>query len=85
MALSKETVYDLENTYDVIADEDEEVVDKMFTQLKPLLSDVVQRNKYKADDIDDKLVELFVKASAEKNIPEKWAKGYLFYAYFDEE
>ena len=77
MALSKETVYDLENTYDV--------VDKMFTQLKPLLSDVVQRNKYKADDIDDKLVELFVKASAEKNIPEKWAKGYLFYAYFDEE
>jgi hypothetical protein len=85
MSLSKETVYDLENTYDVIADEDEEVVDKMFTQLKPLLSDVVQRNKYKADDIDDKLVQLFVKASAEKNISEKWAKGYLFYAYFDEE
>jgi hypothetical protein len=85
MRLNRETVYDLENTYDQIADEDEAQVDKMFTTLDALLPDVTKRNNYKTDEIDDKLVSLFVQAAAQKNIPEKWAKGYLFYKYFDEE
>ena len=85
MKLNRETVYDLENTYDEIADEDEELVDRMFTKLQKLHGDVTKRNNYKSDDIDDQLVTLFVKAAGEEKIEEKWAKGYLFYKYFDEE
>jgi len=85
MKLNRETVYDLENTYDEIADEDEELVDRMFTKLQKLHGDVTKRHNYKSDDIDDQLVTLFVKAAGEEKIEEKWAKGYLFYKYFDEE
>lgn len=85
MRLNRETVYDLENTYDQIADEDENRVEKMFTALDSIHADVTKRNNYQKDEIDDKLVSLFVQAASAKNIPEKWAKGYLFYKYFDEE
>ena len=85
MKLNRETVYDLENTYDDIADEDEELVDRVFTQLQKLHGEVTKRHNYKGDDIDDQLVTLFVKAAGEQKIEEKWAKGYLFYKYFDEE
>ncbi|MBL0389490.1 hypothetical protein JJB07_23380 [Tumebacillus sp. ITR2] len=85
MMLSKETVYDLENFYDRIADEDEELVDQQFTKLETLHQDVVKKNKYKKDDIDDKLVTLFVQSATSQGIEEKWAKGYLFYEYFDKE
>jgi hypothetical protein len=85
MMLSRQTVYDLENTYDQIAEEDEELVDKMFSQLQPLLGQVASKLKYKKDEIDDKLVTQFLQAAKDKNIPEKWAKGYLFYHYFDDD
>ncbi|KEO80884.1 hypothetical protein [Tumebacillus flagellatus] len=85
MRLSKETVYDLENFYDRIADEDEELVDKQFTKLQPLHQDLVKKNNYKKDEIDDKLVSLFVQTASSRGIEEKWAKGYLFYEYFDNE
>lgn len=85
MPLTRETVYDLENKYDVIADKDEDMVDKNFTTLQSLHGEVTRRNNYKQDEIDDKLVSLFVQAAKEKNISEDWAKAYLFYVYFDEE
>jgi hypothetical protein len=83
--LSRETVYDLENFYDRIADEDEELVDNQFTKLESIHRDVVQKHKYKTDDIDDKLVNLFLQAATSQGVEEKWAKGYLFYEYFDKE
>lgn len=85
MMLSRETVYDLENFYDRIADEDEELVDKKFTKLESLHKNVVKKHTYKADEIDDKLVTLFLEAAAAEGIEEKWAKGFLFYEYFDKE
>ncbi|HEU4962381.1 MAG TPA: hypothetical protein VFV52_00760 [Bacilli bacterium] len=85
MALSRQTVYDLEEVYDVVAELDEEQVDKMFTKLQPILRDVVGKNKYGKDEIDDRLVELFVAAAKQAGVEEKWAKGYLFYVYFDDE
>jgi hypothetical protein len=85
MMLKRETVYDLENTYDQIAEEDEELVDQMFTKLEKLHGDVTRRHNYNTDEIDDKLVWLFIQAAGEQKIEEKWAKGYLFYKYFDEE
>jgi hypothetical protein len=84
MPLTRETVYDLENTYDESAEMDEEQVDKMFGSLQNVLGDVTKRLGYGPDDIDDKLVNQFLQAATQQNIPEKWAKGYLFYRYFDE-
>ncbi|TCP50737.1 hypothetical protein EV586_1223 [Tumebacillus sp. BK434] len=85
MMLKRETVYELENTYDQIADEDEEKVDQIFTKLDKLHGEVTRRHNYNTDEIDDKLVTLFTQAAQEQNIGENWAKGYLFYKYFDEE
>jgi hypothetical protein len=85
MKLNRETVYDLENQYDVIADKDEDLIDKKFTALQALHGEVTRKNNYGRDEIDDKLVSLFVQAAKEKNISEDWAKAYLFYVYFDEE
>ncbi|MFD2172291.1 hypothetical protein [Tumebacillus lipolyticus] len=85
MMLKRETVYELENTYDQIAEEDEEIVEQMFTKLDKLHSEVTRRHNYSKDDIDDKLVSLFVQAAQGQKIADKWAKGYLFYKYFDEE
>ncbi|ARU59641.1 hypothetical protein CBW65_00205 [Tumebacillus avium] len=85
MMLKRETVYELENTYDQIADEDEEKVDQIFTKLDQLHGEVTRRHNYNTDEIDDKLVTLFTQAAQGQNIEEKWAKGYLFYKYFDED
>lgn len=85
MPLSKPVMYDLEEVYDVVAEADEELVDKMFTKLKPVHEDTVRKLKYGKDDIDDRLVETFLGVVKEKGIEDKWGKGYLFYYYFDDE